>query len=133
MKEIRRICRNGSRSMIRLSKPTPKLEVQHPEVQVPQVITLPGTPSSQLGHSISTEKYPQLYDVAPIAFFTLDHSARICELNAKGAVLLGFAAHWLIGKSFVVFVAREDVQPFLNFLRESIRTKVHRTLEIDLF
>jgi PAS domain S-box-containing protein len=48
----------------------------------------------------------------PIAFYTLDRRGRICEVNEKGAKLLGFAMDWLVGRPFIVFVARQDVPVF---------------------
>jgi signal transduction histidine kinase len=54
-----------------------------------------------------------------VGFYTLDRQGRICELNETAASLLSFPASWLVGKAFVVFVAREDVERFLDFLSDS--------------
>lgn len=74
-----------------------------------------------------------LYENAPIGFFTLDRQGRICELNEMGARLLGFSASWLLGRAFVVFVARQDVRRFLNLLRDSRRTTEPCVMDMDLF
>src|SRR5262245_44622641 len=51
----------------------------------------------------------ELYDESPVAFYTLDRQGRISELNDRGAALLAFPSVWLLGRAFVVFVARHDV------------------------
>ncbi len=79
------------------------------------------------------EQFHDLYDLAPIGFYTLDRQAKICELNEKGAKLLGFPDKWLIGKPFVVFIARQDIQRFLDLLRESIKNPEPRTIEVDMY
>src|SRR5438552_17031369 len=56
------------------------------------------------------EQYHEVYDLAPIGFYTLDRVGRIRELNDKAAKLLGFSPDWLIGKSFLVFIASQDIQ-----------------------
>src|SRR5258706_15283007 len=50
--------------------------------------------------SDASRLYPNIHDLAQLAFFTLDRRGRICELNEKGATLLGFPASWLLGKAF---------------------------------
>src|SRR5579871_5702677 len=58
-------------------------------------------------------RYSDLYDFAPIGYFTLDTQGRIKEANLTGSSLLG--------------VARRDLlnQPFLRFLPGASRTKFH--------
>jgi PAS domain S-box-containing protein len=80
----------------------------------------------------SYARYTDLYELAPVAFLTLDKKARIRELNAKGASLLGFQRDWLIGRPFLVFIGKEDVPPFLNFLSCSTRSQQLETIEITL-
>jgi signal transduction histidine kinase len=79
----------------------------------------------------SADVYQNACDPAPIGFLTLDRQGRICELNDKAALLLSFSTSWLVGKSFVVFVARHDVARFLTFLR-SCTEGVWKTMEFDL-
>jgi PAS domain S-box-containing protein len=81
----------------------------------------------------SIRQYHELYDGAPIGFYDLDRRARICALNERGAKLLGFPASWLIGKSFVVFIARQDVRRFLDFLMDSIKNRAPGRIELDIY
>jgi PAS domain S-box-containing protein len=80
----------------------------------------------------SYSRYTELYELAPVGFLTLDRKGCICEVNEKGARLLGFSAGWLFGRPFVVFVAKEDVRGFLNLLMRSARTLRHEAIELAL-
>jgi PAS domain S-box-containing protein len=73
------------------------------------------------------------FDSAPVGFYTLDRQGRICQINERGAKLLGFASKWLLGRAFVVFVAKQDVVRFLDFLTDSARHPKTHMIEVDLF
>ena len=77
-------------------------------------------------------RYNELYESAPVGFLTLDRAARIRGLNEKTARMLAFPLPWLIGKPFLVFVARSDIQRFLTHFRKSISTTDQRTIELEL-
>ena len=80
------------------------------------------------------ESYNELYDIAWIGFYTLDRRGRICEVNEKGAKLLGFSADWLLGRPFIVFIARQDVRRFLESLMQSIRAPGEpNVIEFDMY
>src|SRR5262245_54337547 len=81
----------------------------------------------------AANQYEELYQIAPIGFFTLDRQGRICEVNERGARLLGFQAAWLIGRAFVVFVAKQYIHDFLDNLTDSTRNPEPREMEVDLF
>jgi PAS domain S-box-containing protein len=57
---------------------------------------------------ISRERYRDLYDMAPVAYLTLDESGRILEANAPASGLLGAARSELIGQTLAHFIAPED-------------------------
>jgi len=109
---------------------------RRPRLSVPAVKQSPngeeGTSAKSESSLAVGEPSGELFDLSPIAFYTLDRRARICELNATGAQFLGFPPAWLIGRSFVVFVAKSHLQRFLDSLREPIRDSETRTIEIDL-
>jgi PAS domain S-box-containing protein len=74
----------------------------------------------------------QLYDLAPVGFLSLDQRARILELNQKAASLLGSPHDRLRNRSFLVFIARRDILPFVRTLVDSTRNREQHTLELDL-
>jgi PAS domain S-box-containing protein len=51
------------------------------------------------------EKYTDLYDFAPVGYFSLDASSRILEVNLTGAKLLGIERSRLLRRLFSGFVA----------------------------
>jgi PAS domain S-box-containing protein len=73
------------------------------------------------------------FDSVPLGFYTLDRQGRICQVNETGAKLLGFSSEWLLGRAFVVFVARHGVQTFLDALTDSARRPHSQMIEVDLF
>ncbi len=65
--------------------------------------------SVQLELEVSRNKYQDLYDFAPIGYFTLTHKGLITEVNLTGAALLGMSHPKLIGCGFGHFVATESL------------------------
>jgi diguanylate cyclase (GGDEF)-like protein/PAS domain S-box-containing protein len=62
------------------------------------------------------EKYTDLYDFAPVGYFTLDRNGAISAANLTGASLLGGERSRLIGRRFGQFVAATDRPVFTAFL-----------------
>ncbi len=125
MKGTRRI-RARSRSAHRVRSLMRQLESTYKTVA-----PAPGEPAGR-PDAATLRHYHDLYDVAPVGFFTLDRQGRICEVNEKGARLLGFASEWLRRRTFAVFVARQDVQRFIDLLLESTRTMQPAVADLDL-
>src|SRR5258705_7592741 len=80
----------------------------------------------------SYTRYNELYELAPIAFLALDRQGRVCEINAKGVSLLGSQDGSLIGRPFLMFVASQDIQSFLDLMLRSTRTEQEESLELVL-
>jgi PAS domain S-box-containing protein len=64
----------------------------------------------------SLEKFTDLYDFAPIGYFTLDRNGAITAANLSGASLLGVERSRLIGRSFRHRVTEEYRPVFASFL-----------------
>jgi PAS domain S-box-containing protein len=64
------------------------------------------------------EKYTDLYDFAPVGYFTLDHIGTIRTANLTAAGLLGIERSRLLGCHFGLFVADEYRTIFTDFLRK---------------
>ena len=56
----------------------------------------------------SRDRYLDLYDFAPVGYFTCTRSGRIVEANLTGAALLGVPRAKLVGPGLGSFVASED-------------------------
>jgi PAS domain S-box-containing protein len=103
----------------RRSRRLKRLVDQHEATQSERHGPSATNPHQDLPDWTDIKRYQELYEIAPVGFFTLDRLGRISELNENGSKLLGFPASWLLGRSFVVFVARQDVTRFLGVLRDA--------------
>ncbi len=65
------------------------------------------------------EKFSDLYDFAPVGFFTLDGQGRILEVNLTGAAALGVERSRLIGRRLGSFVDAEARAGFGAFLERT--------------
>ena len=78
--------------------------------------------SAQLEIDASRRKYSDLYDYAPVGYFTFDQIGLILEANLTGASLLGIERQHLMGKPFLHYVApasRSNFQAYLHNLLTS--------------
>ena len=75
-----------------------ELEIQNAELQ-----------RMQLALEQSKGKYQNLYDFAPVGYFTLTHKGIISEANLAGAALLGMPRPKLIGRGFGHFIGPESL------------------------
>ena len=62
------------------------------------------------------ERYTELYDFAPMGYFTLDQSGAISAVNLNGAKYLGIERSRLIGRPFGQFVVDEARPTYTTFL-----------------
>jgi PAS domain S-box-containing protein len=99
----------------------------------PKLPRRPRSTPAPLEVQLRSEKEFRPFKDAAVGYFTLDRRGRIAEVNETGASLLGYPGSWLLGRAFVVFVARQDVTRFLRFLRESATAPRSLVTEIDLF
>jgi PAS domain S-box-containing protein len=64
------------------------------------------------------EQYTDLYDFAPVGYFTLDSDSKIQLANLTGASLVGIARSRLVGQSFAMLVSAELRPAFQSFLKQ---------------
>jgi hypothetical protein len=77
-------------------------------------------------------KYTDLYDFAPVGYFTIDRDEIIRAANLTGANLLGIERARLLGRSFGLFVAAETRPLFSEFLGKMFATRVKTFCEVTL-
>jgi PAS domain S-box-containing protein len=88
---------------------------------------------SQIETEEARRKYSDLYDFAPIGYFTLDGQGMILEANLTGAALLGLNRRGLIRRGFRRFVKQEDQKTFLDFSRRILEETKVQTCELKLW
>ena len=78
------------------------------------------------------EKYSDLYNFAPVGYFTLDVDGTIREANLTGAKLLGIKRSRLAGAPFGSFLTDESRRAFQEFLGKVCRGAGQETCEAAL-
>jgi len=78
------------------------------------------------------EKFTDLYDFAPVGYFTLARDTGIVAVNLAGAGLLGLERSHLINRRFELFVADDSRSPFTAFLDKVFAGKAKLACEIAL-
>jgi two-component system, chemotaxis family, sensor kinase Cph1 len=99
-----------------------ELEIQNEELVI----------AKELIAAAAIEKYRELYDFAPTAYFTLSKEGKILELNLNGAVMLGKERKNLINLSFRTFITEDTLAVFDDFLREIFAVQTAETCEVTL-
>gem|GEM_PF-1589714 len=80
----------------------------------------------------SEKKYLDLYDFAPVGYFTLDASGKILEVNQTGSNLIGQPRHELIHTPFIHYLAKEFYPEFSRFSEKISTTSSKQTCEAVL-
>ena len=81
---------------------------------------------------LSRNKHVELYDFAPIGFFSLDPCGLIREVNLQGATLLGVERQRLVNRPLTDFIAdAAQREVFANHLRLVLQRRVILKCEIS--
>jgi PAS domain S-box-containing protein len=81
---------------------------------------------------IVKDRYRDLYELAPVAYFTLDRHGLIRAVNLAGADLLGLGRGSLVGRALMQFVAGQDHGRMAAALRDAAGGEGVRQLELQL-
>ena len=98
-----------------------ELEIQNEELR-----------SAQIELEESRNRYSNLYDFAPIGYFTFDEKGRIIQVNLTGANKLGMERSFLIKTPFSLYIAFSSRDVFYLHLRKVFRTDTKQTCELKL-
>ncbi len=77
-------------------------------------------------------KYADLYECAPVGYFTLDRRGLVLEANLTGVRLLGMEKQQLIGSPFFLLVAPEDRQLLHAHLQKIFSSRDNQSCELKL-
>ncbi|MGF7117764.1 PAS domain-containing sensor histidine kinase [Methanobacterium oryzae] len=78
------------------------------------------------------QKYYDLYNFAPVGYFTISLTTKITEVNSTGANLLGFPKEDLTEKYFRWYVANESQKSFQSCFKKAFREMEKQVFEIGL-
>ena len=79
----------------------------------------------------SRNRYSDLYDFAPVGYWTLDRNGLILEVNLKGSELLGTHQEMLLKRPLHFYVCKRDRPLFNAHLRNLFKEKRKQTCEIQ--
>ncbi|MFZ3169105.1 MAG: PAS domain S-box protein, partial [Candidatus Methanoperedens sp.] len=80
----------------------------------------------------SRNRYSNLYDFAPVGYFTFDKNGLVMEVNLTGANMLGIERSFLIKKPFSLYIDFSSKDTFYLHLRKAFRANTRQTCEIKL-
>jgi len=87
---------------------------------------------TQLDLEESRDRYADLYDFAPVGYFTFKHRGVIDEVNLTGASLLGVERKKLLNRGFGRFVAEEDLARWDRYLSDVYQNMEKQICELLL-
>jgi len=88
--------------------------------------------ATQLELQTARDRYADLYNFAPVGYFTLDASGVIVEVNLTGAALLNIARSTLIGAPLTRFGVQEDRDKYAVYRVRLGQSQEPQALEIRL-
>ena len=76
------------------------------------------------------DKYSDLYDFAPVGYFTISEKGMISDVNLTMCTMLGVERGLLTGNPFSHFINRDDQDIFYYHRKKLIKTKARQTYEL---
>ncbi len=80
----------------------------------------------------SRNRYADLYNFAPIGYFTFDTKGGILEANLTGALMLDMNKAYLIRVPFFLYIAPSDRSAYYSHLRQVFKTRTKQACELKL-
>jgi len=79
-----------------------------------------------------SDRYTELYDFAPLGYFTLSTEGKIIEANICGSQMLGKDRSILKANLFSNFISIQTIPIFYSFLKQIFDNKTKKTCELSL-
>lgn len=98
-----------------------ELEIQNEELR-----------QSRSEAEISRDKYLDLFDFAPVGYFTLDEHGHITEANLTGCQILKTDRQNLLKKNLTKFIIPEDTDVFYFFRKKVLDSSIRQTCELTM-
>ncbi len=80
----------------------------------------------------SRSRYADLYDFAPVGYFTFDRVGLILDVNLTGAALIGIERRFLIRKPFVAFLDSEYSDAFRVHRNQVLKSGVKEICDLKI-
>ncbi len=87
---------------------------------------------AQLDLEAARDKYTDLYDFAPVGYFSISDRGLILDANLAGATMLGLERGKLTGQRFSQFIAQNDQDVFYLHRQKLFETQTKQVCELKL-
>jgi PAS domain S-box-containing protein len=98
-----------------------ELEMQNEELRL-----------AQLELEAARDKYTDLYDFAPVGYFTVSEKGIILDANLTLCTMLGTERGLMIGKPFFIYISPDDQDIFYHQRQKLIETKDKQICELRI-
>lgn len=88
--------------------------------------------AAQAALELSRDDYSELFDSAPVGYFTFDEKGIVLNVNRPGAGLLGKEPRGLVGMPFILHVAEDHRMGFYAHLNAVFKNKGRASCEIRI-
>jgi len=88
--------------------------------------------NSRVQVEAAVSRYTDIYEFAPVGYFTLKRDGVITQTNFAGARLLGLERARLVGKRFEPFVSKADRPAFTALIQQVFAAQAHLALDVEL-
>ena len=78
------------------------------------------------------DRYRDLYDFAPVGYFTIDEHSRIVEANLTGCQMLQVERQKLLKKTFTKYIDPEDADVFYFYRQNTFDNSARQTRELTM-
>ena len=87
---------------------------------------------TQLELEAARDKYFDLYDFAPVGYFSINDKGMILDANLNGATMLGIERGKLSGRLFSQFIAKDDQDVFYFHRKNLFKSKTKQFCELKI-
>lgn len=87
---------------------------------------------TQLDLAAARDRFVDLYDFAPVGYFTLDRTGRFVEVNLTAAALLGVQRNSLLRRSIQRFIAPDDALRWRQHLQATLLQDHNQRIELAI-
>lgn len=88
--------------------------------------------SAQINLENSRHKYFDLYNFAPVGYFTLDKNGIILDANLSGSTQLGIERVKLCKTAFIQYIPMDQRNKFHHHINDVLETGIKQTIELEL-
>ncbi|MDD5362344.1 MAG: ATP-binding protein [Ignavibacteria bacterium] len=78
------------------------------------------------------QKYTDLFEFAPVGYFTVEADGKIDQVNLSGSILLGKTRSLIKNRSFYLFISEKEMPIFENFLTEVFKSNGKKQCELSI-